>query len=833
MTEPSLWNIPLSSSEVKDIYDNMYGGQRCLDILPFSSDLITNGNFSQIGPELITNGDFTDTGANELLNGGFDTAIPLGTAGSGWNDSVADGNTIAYSAGGVKLTVLGVSAADCKLYAKTAAGSSNVLEIGKSYKVTYEVISQTSTPALTYYIGGTYVTVPSSIGFHTYYFTQASNQISIFRNNTLNSDITLDNISIQEVGQGWTLAGDFEIGDTKALITNATQYSQLTQQEGSVFLSQNKNYKLQADIETLSISNAFAYRTTGGSVTPIATSEIIGGKYTTYFTMPTDGYIWFQTTGSFTGLNVSITNISVKEVLSENEWHHLALSIDRDSEWKWYVDGVLTNTMDNATDQAPLLAASTLGLTNYSTAIASFYGNMTEPSLWNIPLSSSEVKDIYDNMYGGQKCLDILPFTSDLITNGNFSQIGPELVTNGDFSATGSELMPTIGTIVNAGGGSITLISGISYSSTSDGTSGSSIRPKIDLATTSSKSYKLVITPTSTPTGTTNCDFYDGSSYLFQDYDFTTTKEIYFVDNGSVFLSFDGAQIYDVPSFTISVKELGEDWGESGDSTISIGTHEGRTDVADINIGDTSTASRIYQSLTWTEGKTYKVTCEVYVVSGSFRIDVSNSLYASDIVQTSTTDSWQTLTGYMVALKDSTEQFWLRSSVEIAQFYVDSVSIQEVGQGWEAEGTGSGVVTFPNGMARIETVAAPNSAYIRQYSVMEVGKSYTMTYRIVSNNGGTLYNSGQTPTTMDSTVGSHSETFIAGSSNLLISRSGDNTDVSITNITLTQVGSGNLERWWRMNGTEPSLITLPNVAPNGTVNDCVPAGSPIIQLDTP
>ena len=103
---------------------------------------------------------------------------------------------------------------------------------------------------------------------------------------------------------------------------------------------------------------------------------------------------------SWSGLfDGSITNISVQEVLSEDEWHHLAVSIDRDSEWKWYVDGVLTNTMDNATDQAPTVGFSFLGLSSIAFSFGSFYGNMTEPSLWNIPLSSSEVKDIYDNMH--------------------------------------------------------------------------------------------------------------------------------------------------------------------------------------------------------------------------------------------------------------------------------------------------------------------------------------------------------------------------------------------------------------------------------------------------
>ena len=119
-----------------------------------------------------------------------------------------------------------------------------------------------------------------------------------------------------------------------------------------------------------------------------------------------------------------------------------------------------------------------------------------------------------------------------------------------------SELMPSVATIVNLLGGSITQISSNSYSSTSDGTTGSSLRPKFDFNTTSGKTYKLVITPTGAITGTLNFDFYDGSSYLFQNYDFTTTKEIYFTDNGSVFGGFDGTKTYSIDSFTISVKEI-------------------------------------------------------------------------------------------------------------------------------------------------------------------------------------------------------------------------------------------------------------------------------------
>ena len=120
----------------------------------------------------------------------------------------------------------------------------------------------------------------------------------------------------------------------------------------------------------------------------------------------------------------------------------------------------------------------------------------------------------------------------------------------------GRELAPSSLSVVTDGdNGTITQISENSYSSSSDGTSGV-IRPKFDFNTEDGKTYQLVITPSGTITGTVHFDFYDGSSYLFQDYDFTTTKEINFTDNGGVFGAFNGSQVYNITGFTISVKEL-------------------------------------------------------------------------------------------------------------------------------------------------------------------------------------------------------------------------------------------------------------------------------------
>ena len=189
----------------------------------------------------------------------------------------------------------------------------------------------------------------------------------------------------------------------------------------------------------------------------------------------------------------------------------------------------------------------------------------------------------------------------------------------------GSELMPSVGVIVNLSGSTITQISGNSYSSTSDGTSGSTVRPKFDFNTTSGKTYKLVITPIGTITGTINFDFYDGTTYLFQNYDFTTTKEIYFTDNGTVFGAFDGTQTYSISNFTISVKEVTENdiprLDYSGGSCPSLLLERQSTNLV--------TYSEDYSDSSWT-----KVNASV---SSNTATSPSGEINASTLVSTSGT----------------------------------------------------------------------------------------------------------------------------------------------------------------------------------------------------
>ena len=245
----------------------------------------------------------------------------------------------------------------------------------------------------------------------------------------------------------------------------------------------------------------------------------------------------------------------------DGEWHHWVVYSDTNdvTNSKLYVDGVLQTVNSTATSGS--LFAYTESLTiggDKASGGNHFEGNIDEFAVFDRELTQEEITRMYNTYYSPNRVANgnFNEIGVEEVTNGDFSQIGSEEITNGDFSQIGAEEVPSIVSIVNAGGGTITPISGNSYSSTSDGTSGSSIRPKFNLATTSGKSYKLTITPTGVISGTVDFKFYDGSSYIFQNYDFSTIKEIYFTDNGNVFGSFDGTETYNINSFIISVKQV-------------------------------------------------------------------------------------------------------------------------------------------------------------------------------------------------------------------------------------------------------------------------------------
>jgi hypothetical protein len=798
-----------------------------ISIKPITAN-ISNGNFGT--------GDLTGWSAGSTDDGVTPTAVAAGT---GYAAKISNGPLAGNS------------------YISQAAG---IVE-GKSYKITYRIVSNSS-PGTHELNFENYGTVVSTVGTHEFYIVGllGATGVTVKRNPAqANVDIEVTDLSIEELGADWTEEPGWSIGENKA-IANTTGTQQLYQ---DVSLVNGKSYKITYTIADFVSGIMYLYLQTNGFIGGTAANTTVT-HYINY--EGTDGTIYFR--GS-PNVNCSITNITVQEVLSENEWHHLAVSIDRDSEWKWYVDGVLTNTMDNSTDQAPSIGLSSLGLTNVSTSIPSFYGNMTEPSLWNIPLSSSEVKDIYDNMYGGQRCLDILPFSSDLITNGKFNQIGPELILNPNFTDTVSRIEngdfsdyatdPTFG-IAFADWSQRADYGGMSaYTKTSEG-----MRMEITTSPTSSWGVRMYSQNSGNPLSMTDGKSYrvrysvkgyntSGSFIAHMDW-LNSSHNLVATPSGINATTWTHVDEYVVASYVsggnpsdgqylqfwssdgnvgdwmevknVFVEELGADWTAADSGVMSFVEDGLKITAVNYGVGD----NRVYQSNVTEDAKSYKYTITIEDITVGCSISIFDG--ANYINSQSTTGT------FYFTRQGTDDSFYigLFGTTSVSDFVtISSISVQELGQGWTAITANGGTVTFPQGMARIQVDATVgNNAYISQPGVMEIGKSYTMTYRIVSNNGGSLYtSSGVTNPALPSTVGSHEITFTSDNTTLNIARAVDNTDVSITNVTLTQVGGGNLERWWRMNGTEPLLITLPNVAPNGIVNDVVPQNDPLVQPDTP
>jgi len=147
-----------------------------------SSNLVTNGDFSQQGPELITNGDFST-----------DSDWAKGT---GWSISGGAASCDGTQTSGTQLTQNGTYTLD------------------KTYKVTYTLSSVTA-GNVDVRLQGSGATVTGNSrntdGTYTEYITSTGNTSFRIRGN---DDFigSIDNVSIKEVGQDWTLGTDWSIG---------------------------------------------------------------------------------------------------------------------------------------------------------------------------------------------------------------------------------------------------------------------------------------------------------------------------------------------------------------------------------------------------------------------------------------------------------------------------------------------------------------------------------------------------------------------------------------------------------------------------------------------
>ena len=135
------------------------------------------------------------------------------------------------------------------------------------------------------------------------------------------------------------------------------------------------------------------------------------------------------------------------------------------------------------------------------------------------------------------------------------------------------------------------------------------------------------------------------------------------------------------------------------------------------------------------------------------------------------------------------------------------------------DGTNTAYLTASGTSFQINMGGATGTATITNISVEEVGELKV--------------DIGGAPVQSITTSGTHSLTFTAVDSDPFRIY-GSTFTGSVTNIFVTQVAGGTLERWWRVNGNIDTLTDpAPNVASNGISNSIDWFNNPLISSDTP
>jgi len=250
----------------------------------FGPELVQNGNFEEIGSEEISNGDFSN-GSTDWFNP--DNAATFS------NNSV----TITGGSGNRRINQSNV----------TSPTSSQ-------WKLQYEIIEKVGTSDLKVYTtnsgSAAYEVVPSTIGVHTYFF---NTNLTTFYFNFSNSagSITIDNVSVKEVGQNWTFGTGWSIEDGKAVAVLANNtFLQQTNQDAIA----DKTYKVVYTVSDYQNGNV-RFQFSGGNGNTIGTSVNANGTYTEYIKSTLNHTIYrFKGASNDGGFTGSISNISVTEV---------------------------------------------------------------------------------------------------------------------------------------------------------------------------------------------------------------------------------------------------------------------------------------------------------------------------------------------------------------------------------------------------------------------------------------------------------------------------------------------------------------------------------------
>ena len=258
-----------------------------------SSNLVQNPSFSEIGSEEVSNGSFSQEGAEQISNGNF----------SNWTNDNPDNwivknedvnNYVTESLSGGELRMVSDNTATLQIRQE------NIITSGVTYKIDVDV-TEVISGSIRFQLNNQLQTL-NTVGSFTFYVTaDVSGFFAITRQGVC--DVTIDNCSVREVGQDWTLGNGWSVGEDKAVCDGTQTSVSFLTQNGQV--QSGKIYKVTYEVVSFTSGEIIAF--IGGSQGQTRTSV---GTYTEYLSTSNTNF-WLRADANFIG---SITNISVKEV---------------------------------------------------------------------------------------------------------------------------------------------------------------------------------------------------------------------------------------------------------------------------------------------------------------------------------------------------------------------------------------------------------------------------------------------------------------------------------------------------------------------------------------
>ena len=362
------------------------------------------------------------------------------------------------------------------------------------------------------YYGSTLVAGGDAITETGQFTTGTDGDVSIqFWVDRANAVYTIDNVSVYEVGQDWTFGTGWSVGDDKAVKSVSATDTNLSQ--SSVF-TVGKTYKIVFNIESISgniwvsgISDFIQHTTTGVK---------------TIISKATNSNITFR---SGSGSNVTITNISVKEV--GQNWNLNGVDFSLGSVFFNNTTDYLFQNSGYFTSGAKYkLTFDGSGNLAYRTGFAGADGTRKEITLPHTAYITATADTNRVQPYGAVGNLEgtltnvsVIEITDDTnlprINYEGFSYqnvLGSELVTNGDFA---TNTWWTVGQFWSIANGFVTRAvvgSELNYSVSRSNllTIGKSYKVEIDVNSVDSGSVKVVL-------GSTNGTEYTSAGvYIFE-----------------------------------------------------------------------------------------------------------------------------------------------------------------------------------------------------------------------------------------------------------------------------------------------------------------------------